>query len=404
MNNNNIYYEILEKYVAGGSSTGSKRARLMPEEPAVIERGKGCRVWDADGREFIDFRNSLGPVTLGYSHPEVNEAIIRQVEKGVIFGHPGILEAEAAQKLCEVIPCAEKVRFLKTGSEAVAACIKLARSFTGRKHIIQIGYNGWLNTLSSGARVNPRDKADGVPKGIAKELSSLHHTVEWNDIKTIDDLFKSYNGEVAAIIVAADYKRMEDGVEFYPYLRKICTANDTVLVFDEIVTGFRVALGGVQEYFGVTPDLAVFAKGMANGMPLSVFCGKSEIMDEITRGASISSTYGGEQLSLAAALKVMEIYKRDDVIGYLMSEGTKLWNEVNRLFKSRGIGLSYKGLGPCPIILPDNPKDINLIDDFFRKAFARGISLYNVSYINYSHKKSDIEEVLEKLDNVISSM
>ncbi|MBN1623107.1 MAG: aminotransferase class III-fold pyridoxal phosphate-dependent enzyme [Clostridia bacterium] len=404
MNNNEYYYKKLERYVAGGSSTGSKRARLIPEEPMVIERGKGCRVYDANGREFIDFRNSLGPVTLGYSHPEVNEAIIRQLEKGIVYGHPGVLEAEAAEKICGIIPCAEKVRFLKTGGEAVAACIKLARSYTGRKRIIQIGYNGWLNTLGSGARVNPRDRAEGVPKGIVEELSFLHHTVEWNDTSTIDELFELHQGEIAAIIVAADYKGMEDGAEFYPYLRKICNENETVLVFDEIVTGFRVALGGVSEYFNVTPDLAVFAKGMANGMPLSVFCGKNEIMDEITKGASVSSTYGGEQLSLAAALKVIEIYQREDVTGYLTNEGARLWNEVNKLFMSRGIGLSYKGLGPCPIIVSDNPRDINLIDDFFRKAFAIGISLYNVSYINYSHKKSDIEEVLEKLDNVISSM
>ncbi len=404
MKNNNDYYKKLEKYVAGGSSTGSKKARLFPEEPAVIDRGRGCRVWDANGREFIDFRNSLGPVTLGYSHPEVNEAIIRQLEKGVVFGHPGVLEAEAAEKLCEVIPCAEKVRFLKTGGEAVAACIKLARAYTGRRHIIQIGYNGWLNTLSTGARINPRDIAKGVPKGIVEELSLLHHTVEWNDTAAINELFESYKDSIAAVVVAADYEEMEKGRTFYPFLRKICDANETVLVFDEIVTGFRMAIGGVSEYFGVTPDLAVFAKGMANGMPLSVFCGKNEIMEEINRGASISSTYGGEQLSLAAALKVIEIYQREDVTGYLIAEGTRLWTEVNEMFEKKGIGISFNGPGPCPKIKSDSMERSYTVDAFFRKAYSTGISLYNVSYINYSHRSADIDEVLEKLNISISSM
>ena len=404
MNNNEYYFNKLERYVAGGSSTGSKKARLIPEEPMVIESGKGCRVSDANGREFIDFRNSLGPVTLGYSHPEVNEAIIRQLEKGIVYGHPGVLEAEAAEKLCGIIPCAEKVRFLKTGGEAVAACIKLARAFTGRKRIIQIGYNGWLNTLGSGARVNPREKAEGIPKGIADELSMLHHNVEWNDVSTIRELFDAYQNEIAALVVAADYEEMEKGREFYPFLREICTKNKTVLVFDEIVTGFRIAMGGVSEHFGVTPDLAVYAKGIANGMPLSVFGGKCEIMDEINRGASISSTYGGEQLSLAAALKVIEIYERDDVIGYLMEQGRSLWDQINAMFRKKGIGLEFKGMGPCPRLVQRSSAEPDITDRFFRKSFASGISLYTVSYINHSHRKNDIEETIQKLEIAMDSM
>jgi len=404
MGRNKLYYDMLEKYVAGGSSTGSKRARLLPEEPAVIERGKGCRVWDTDGREFIDFRNSLGPVTLGYAYPEVDEAVCKQLGKGVVYGHPGVLEAEAAQKLCSIIPCAEKVRFLKTGGEAVAACIKLSRAFTGKKHVIQIGYNGWLNTLSQGARLNPRDRASGVPKGITEELSSLHHTVEWNDVKLLEKLFELLGKDIAALVVAADYEQMEKGRTFYPFLREICSRNKTVLVFDEIVTGFRMAIGGVQEYFGVVPDMAVFAKGMANGMPLSVFCGKAEIMDEIAMGASVSSTYGGEQLSLAAALKVIEIYERDDVTGYLMREGTCLWNKVNEMFRKKGIGLEYRGPGPCPKLISLDTDETGLVDKFFRSAYLQGVSLYNVSYINYSHRKNDIAEVLDKLLSAISGM
>jgi len=401
MSKNSDAYQMLEKYVAGGSSTGSKRASLMPEEPTVIVRGKGCRVWDADGKEYIDFRNSLGPVTLGYCYPEVNEAIREQLDKGVIYGHPGILEAKAAKKLCSIIPCAEKVRFLKTGGEAIAACIKLARAYTGRDHIIQIGYNGWLNVLSSGARANPRENVKGVPKGISKNLSALHHSVDWNDTDTVEKLFKAYEGQIAAVVVAADYADMESGKTFYPFLREVSKKQDALLVFDEIVTGFRIAIAGVQEYFGVTPDLAVFAKGMANGMPLSVFCGRADVMDEVSKGASISSTYGGEQLSLAAALAVIKIYEKENVVTYLRENGERLWDEVNKLFKKGGIPIEYNGMGQCPLMTVEDSK---LRDKFLRRAFANGVSLYNVSYINYSHKEEDAAETLERLSTAISEI
>lgn len=400
MSKNSDIYEMLESYVAGGSSTGSKRATLMPEEPAVITHGKGCRVWDANGKEYIDFRNSLGPVTLGYCYPEVNQAIKEQLDKGIIYGHPGILEAKAAEKLCRIIPCAEKVRFLKTGGEAVAACIKLARAYTGRNHIIQIGYNGWLNVLSSGARANPRDVVDGVPKGVSNELSSLHHSVPWNDVETINELFDAYQGKIAAVVIAADYAEFEKGRTFYPFLRKVTKANGTLLVFDEIVTGFRVALAGVQEYFNIKPDLAVFAKGMANGMPLSVFCGHADIMDEVSKGASISSTYGGEQLSLAAALAVIDIYEKENVIEHLKDKGTKLWENVNLLFKQYKLPIQYKGLGQCPVMITESEEVKNKL---LRSCYQHGLSFYNVNYINFSHKQSDIDEVINRLETILST-
>jgi glutamate-1-semialdehyde 2,1-aminomutase len=171
--NNEQWYEKLEKYVSGGSSTGSKKAFLLPEEPTVAVKGKGCRIWDANGKEYIDYKNGLGPITLGYCHPVTDQAIMEQLKNGIVFSQPHYLEAEVAELLCEVIPSAEKVRFLKTGGEACAACIKIARAYTGKDHIIQIGYNGWLNTVAAGARLNPREEAKGAPKGIPLPVSEL---------------------------------------------------------------------------------------------------------------------------------------------------------------------------------------------------------------------------------------
>lgn len=395
MKDNNYWYEQLEKYVAGGSSTGSKRATMLPYEPAVIVKGEGCRVYDANKKEYIDYRNGLGPVTLGYCYKDINRAIKNQVDKGVVFGHPTPLEAEVAKMLVDIIPCAQKVRFLKTGGEALSACIKLSRAYTGKKHIIQIGYNGWLNSLSNGARLNPRESSSGAPLGIPEQISNLHHTVEWNDKKTVKHLYETYRDDIAAIIVAADYKDMDKGKSFYPFLREITKNNDSVLVFDEIVTGFRVALGGVSEYFNVIPDMAVFAKGIANGMPLSVFTGKKEIMDYVSKGATISSTYGGEALSLAACKQVIKIYKEENVVNHLWEMGEKLWGSLNRMFEQKNIDIRIKGFPPCAMFVSE---DRSLLNDFFKSAYINGVSLYNVSYVNYSHKDKDIDETLERLN------
>lgn len=307
--------ERLQKVIPWGSSTCSKAQHLAPEEPGVIVGGKGCRVWDADGNEFIDYRNGLGPVTLGYQFPAVDNAIRRQLEQGIVFGHPHPLECEVAELLCSAIPCAERARFLKTGGEANAACIRLARYYTGREHIIQIGYNGWLNSLASGARLLPGQAAKSSPPGVPYCQSMLHHVCGWNDIETIHSLFAEYDGQIAAVLVAADYMEMDSGKTFYPQLREITDKHGSLLIYDEIVTGFRIAVGGVQEYFNVIPDLAVFGKAIANGMPLSVFVGKKDIMDKCENGGIIvSSTFGGEALSLAAAKAAITTYLDQDVV------------------------------------------------------------------------------------------
>lgn len=391
------YTERLRKIMPYGSSTGSKAPVHLPEEPGVIERGEGCRVWDVDGREFIDFRNGLGPVTLGYRYPAIDEAIRKQLEKGIVFGHPHRLELEAAEKFCELVPCAEQARFLKTGGEAIAAAIKIARAAAGKDHIIQIGYNGWVNSLAVGGAVLPRQKAVTLP-GVPSSLSQLHHAAGWNDMERLEQLFTALDGQIAAVVVAASYAKMEEGKTFYPALRALTQKHGALLIYDEIVTGFRIAIGGVQEYFGVVPDLAVFSKGIANGMPLSVYAGKKEFMSYCGPGkASISTTFGGETLSLAAAIACMEIYEQQDVSGFLWRQGEKMWSGLKRLFQSYEIPLDIQGFWPCPEFVPTNNEPAAL-SQFMRLAYKHGVSLYNVSYVNFSHRDEDIAEALQRLE------
>ena len=395
--------ELLTKVIPGGSCTASKRASLMPEEPGVITKGYGCRVWDADGKEYIDFRNGLGPVTLGYCFPEVDNAIKGQLGNGMVFGHPHPLEGNVAELLCEVIPCADRVRFLKTGGEAVAACIRLARHYTGRKHIIQIGYNGWLNCLSDASVQLPRQTAIGKIPGVPEELSALHHIATWNDRKSMEKLFEELNGQVAAIVVAAEYSDIEGGTDFYPYLRELTEREGALLIFDEIVTGFRLAVGGVQEYFNVVPDLAVFAKGMANGMPLSTYLGKAKVMDCLDT-VIISSTYGGECLSLAAAKATIEFYKNNDVIGHLWEMGELFFTGFVELLLKYKIPAVIKGMAPLSFLYFNFGVQEDYIAKFYRAIFNAGVSLYRGGYVNYSHQTSDIEDALNRIEKGLKKL
>lgn len=393
----------LKKVIPWGASTISKAPRFRPQEPAVIVRGKGCRVWDDTGREFIDYRLALGPVTLGYCHPAVNDAVRKQLESGIVFGHCHPLEAEVAEMLCDVIPCAEQARFLKTGGEALAACIRAARAYTGRDHVIQVGYNGWINSLSSGARVLPGQVAASAPPGVPPALASLHHTCDWNNIEAMQALFDQFHGQVAAVVIAADYVRMQAGATYYPAVRKLADQHGAVLIFDEIVTGFRIAIGGAQEYFKVTPDMAVFAKGIANGMPLSAYVGKKEVMQAFNK-AIVSSTYGGEALSLAAAKVTLDIYRTQDVVGHLWKTGERLWSAVNDMMRRRGLPIAMKGFWPCPQWTFTPPASPDLSERFMRAAYQRGLSLYNVCYVNYSHLEADISETLERFEQVCDDL
>lgn len=395
--------EEIAQVVPGGSCTGSKRAMYMPDEPGVIVRGKGCRVWDADGKEYIDFRNALGPVSLGYCVKEIDDAIKKQLKNGISFGYPHPLEGRVAEMLCKIIPCAERVRFLKTGGEAVAAQICLARYCTGKKHIIQIGYNGWLNSLSVGGKIDPRKVSLNVPPGVTPELSALHHSCRWNDMPMLEKLFAECNDQVAAVVVAADYQDMPAGKTFYPQLREITLKHNTLLIFDEIVTGFRIAKGGVQEYFGVVPDLAVFAKGIANGMPLSTYVGKAEFMDKFDT-VTVSSTYGGESLSLAAAEAVMQFYNTHDVIKHLWNMGNLFWPAFTELLKKYNIPAEIRGMPPVSFIYFNEGASVELTEKFYRSIYRNGVSLYRGGYVSYSHQISDIEEALERIEKGLKTL
>lgn len=393
-------YRESKNYLAQGSSTSSKVPLFEGSEPALIARAKGCRVWDLDGNEYIDFRNALGPVTLGYSIPEINKAISEQLAEGIIFGHPHPLEGEVAKLLVESIPCAERVRFLKTGGEAIAACIKIARNATKKNKVLHCGYNGWLNSLS-GEGYQPAGVAASQPnKGVPLAIQALHKSLPWAKTEKWEEVFSRDGRDIAAVVIASDYREMEKGKDFLPALRKLTEEHGSLMIMDEIVTGFRLAIGGAHEYFAFQPDMAVFGKGMANGMPISAYLGRADLIDS-AREIGISTTFGGETLSLAAARAAITFYRENKVIDHLWKIGRLMQDGVNRLFKRHKIKAALKSFPVCPFF-DFAEKDYG--DSFFKGCYRSGVSLYNVPYVNYSHKEKDIEETLKRVGNSIEEI
>ncbi|RKY74605.1 hypothetical protein DRQ12_13055 [candidate division KSB1 bacterium] len=393
-------YEESRNYLAGGSSTSSKIPVFENSEPALIVRGKGCRVWDADGNEYIDFRNGLGPITLGYCVPEINRTISEQLESGFVFGHPHPLEGEVAKLLVELVPCAQRVRFLKTGGEAIAACIKIARNATKRNKILHCGYNGWLNSLS-GQGYRPLGIARSQPnKGIPLVLQELHKSLPWAEMERWEEVFSREGKDIAAVVIASDYAQMEKGKEFLPALRKLTRKYGSLMIMDEIVTGFRLAIGGAHEYFDFSPDMAVFGKGLANGMPISAYLGEANLIDS-AKEIGISTTFGGETLSLAAAKTSINFYRENNVIEHLWKVGKLMWEGVQSLFRKYEIPAKVEGFPVCPFLSFESS---TVRENFFKCCYRKGVSLYDVPYINYSHKEEDVREALGRIEEALKEM
>ena len=375
-----------------GTQTHSKASReaLRGIEPCFIARGRGGRVWDIDGNEYVDFRNGLGPVILGYCFPEVDEAVRSQLEDGIIFSYPHPLEVEVAERLVEVIPCAESVRFLKTGGEAMAAAHRLARGYTGRDLIVSCGYHGWLNTTNR----------SGVPEAIR----SVYRDLPWGEIEPFARVLE--REPVAAVSVACGYADIEAGHAFLPGLRELTEKHGALLIFDEIVTGFRLSLSGAQGYFGVTPDLAVFAKGLSNGVPLSCYLGRREVMEKVA-DVVISSTFGGDALGLAAARAVLEVFAREDVIETVWERGRQLHQGFARICRGLDVPASFRGLPPLGQLTfshPDGKRNGDLFLRFNGEVLKRGVIIYSICYPNFSHTTADIDQALGAMEAGLEEM
>ncbi len=389
--------EVLE-IIPTGSQTFSKSHLQYPKDnaPLFIERGQGARVWDIDGHEYIDMVNGLMAVSLGYNDPDVNAAIVEQLSRGICFSLPSELEYELAQLLVDIIPCAEMVRFGKNGSDATSAAIRLARAYTGRDKVLVCGYHGWQDWyIGSTAR----------HLGVPDSVRALTKTVPYNDLDALETLL---NTEEYAAFILEPMNVTLPKPGYLEGVRALTTKTGTVMVFDEIVTGFHYALGGAQEYFGVTPDLSSFGKGMGNGMPIGAILGRRDIM-KLQDDIFFSGTFGGEALSLAASIATIKKMQREPVIEKLWSAGQRLCTDVEALIKENGLEdvLSFKGLAPWKVAAFEGRGEITpmAIRTFIQKdLIAQGV-LFLVSHnMSYAFTEQDHQDVVGAYRKTLSDL
>lgn len=376
----------------GGSQTMSKQACRFPAGayPAFLRSGKGCHVWDVDGNRYTDWICGLAAITLGHGHPAVTEAIQKQLFDGVLFSLPHRLEAEVAGMLCENIPCAEQVRFVKTGSEATEAAIRVARAATGRDVILTVGsgYHSWHSWF---AAVKPEHP------GVPAEMTELIRPFRYNDLDSLQeiiDLVKyawaaddAPGPEIAAIIMEPTLIEAPDP-GFLEGVRALARRHGALLIFDEIVTGFRWAIAGGQEYFGVVPDLACFGKGVANGMPLACLVGPRDLM---RHAELVSGTFGGECLSLAAAKAAIEVYRSEPVVETLWRSGATFQEGLRQVIAECGLPAEVVGYPVHPMLRWQHPEARLLMSLFLQETAARGVLLHPSGWnVNYALRPLDI--------------
>ena len=339
-----------ERVIPLGTQTFSKSRLQYPVgiAPQFMARGKGARIWDIDGNEYVDLVCALLPVVLGYCDSDVDAAIRAQLDDGIVLSLPSLQETELAERLTGIIPCAEMVRFGKNGSDVTSAAIRLARAFTGRDRIATCGYHGWQDWYI-GATVRN--------KGIPRAVCELTHRFVYNDIEGLHRILQQHPGEFAAVIMEPmNTEEPKDG--FLEKVRDLTHQHGALLVFDEVITGFRFSLGGAQEYFGVTPDLAAFGKAMGNGMPIAAVVGRADIMREMEE-IFYSGTFGGETLSIAAAIAVIDKMRREPVIATLWKRGEEIAAGVRKLLSDAGLAetITLKGKAPWVLLdIKDHPK------------------------------------------------
>ncbi len=379
-----------------GSQTFSKSLVQFPRQvsPFFITHGLGSRVWDVDGHEYIDFINGLLAISLGYQDPDVTQAVREQLDKGVIFSLPHTLEMEVAEKIIAMVPSAERVRFGKNGSDATSGAIRLARAYTRRDRVAVCGYHGWQDWYIGSTLRN---------LGVPEATRELTHTFVYNNIASLARIFADHPGEVAAVILEpVNLEMPKDG--FLEAVQALTRQQGAVLVFDETITGFRLANGGAQAYFGVTPDLTTLGKGLANGYPISAVVGREEIM-RLMEEIFFSFTFGGETLSLAAASATLDKLQQEPVVERLWQRGDQLLAGLDGLIKKHAVGhfLSTAGLPVWSFLLFKDGggcSQFEIKSLFLQEIFSRGILCIGTHNLSYAHTSEDIERLLMVYDEV----
>ncbi len=391
-----------KKLVPGGVLGARKPSDFIEGEyPIFLEYGKGAHLTDVDGNEFIDFLCGYGPIILGYREEEVDEAVIRQLrDKGLCFTLTQPYQNQLAQRLSELVPCSEMSIFLKTGSDGTTASIRIARAYTNRIKVMRCGYHGW------------HDWSVEMKGGIPQKLYEDVYEFRYNHLDQLEDLMKKHGDQTAAIIMTPfghpNHQKMEEPeLGFLEGVRDIATRYGAVLIFDEVRTNFRLSMGGAQELYGVTPDLSVLGKGMANGYAISAVTGNVQTMMAAASKLFISSTFFPNSDGYVAALKTIEILERDHVLDTIWEKGGRFLKRVQAIIDKYDAGAELTGVAPMFYITfkkdqADTYKGRR--DDFYTQLIRKGIFLHphHHGYICHRHTEEDLDLTVKAIDEAMA--
>ena len=408
----------------GGVNSPVRAFRNVDGAPFFVAHAKGAKIWDVDGKEYIDYVGSWGPSILGYAPEVVVNAVREAATRGLSFGIPNPLEVEMAELICEWMPSIEKVRMVNSGTEATMSCIRLARAFTGRDRIIKFDgcYHGHVDGLlvktGSGALTHGQPDSAGVPKAFADLTISL----PFNNADLVRKVFAENKGKIAAVIVEpvpanAGLYLPNDG--FLSTLRNECTTNGAVLIFDEVITGFRLSRGGAQEIYGVKPDLTALGKVIGGGLPVGAFGGRAEIMDQLSPDGPVyqAGTLSGNPLAMAAGLAQLRELERIDGWKLLEEMGAQFGNLMRSVIKDTKTEATFHRIGsmfclffaPGPIVdlASARRSDLKTFARFFHACLKRAIyfapSQFETGFISLAHTVDDLERTAAVIREVLAT-
>ena len=416
-------FRAAQAHIPGGVNSPVRAFRNVEGEPFFVDRASGSKIWDVDGNEYIDYVGSWGPAILGHAPAVVVAAVVEAAARGMSFGIPNPLEVEMADLICSWVPSIEKVRMVNSGTEATMSCLRLARGFTGREKIIKVDgcYHGHADALlvksGSGALTHGQPDSSGVPRAFAELTVSL----PFNDIDAVRRAFRENKNEIAAVIlepIPANAGLYFPRGNFLSELREECSRNGALLIFDEVMTGFRVARGGVQALYGIRPDLTALGKVIGGGLPVGAFGGRAEIMDQLSPNGSVyqAGTLSGNPLAMAAGLAQLRELERSNGWQILEERGAQMESALRAMLKKEAVEASFHRIGsmfclfftsgPVEDLAGAKRSDLKKFVRFFHACLSKGVyfapSQFETGFISTAHTAEDIERTAEVVHQALA--
>ena len=410
------------KVIPGGVNSPVRAYGAIGIAPRFIDRADGCHIYDVDGKEYVDYIDSWGPMILGHNFPEVKESVLKACEKGLSFGCATAIEVEMAEFICDHIPHVDMVRMVNSGTEAVMSAVRVARGFTGKNKVIKFAgcYHGhsdaMLVSAGSGVMTSGVPDSAGVPKGCTEDTM----TAVYNDLDSVRALMEQADGQTAAVIVEAVGANM--GVVppkkgFLEGLRKLCDEYGALLIFDEVITGFRLAFGGAAEYFGVTPDLVTYGKIIGAGMPVGAYGGRREIMELVSPVGKVyqAGTLSGNPIAMAAGLTQLKyLYEHQEIYKDLEEKGKRLYGGMEKILAEKNLPyhINYvSSLGSLFFTEQEvvdytsaKSSDTKAFSEYFKGMLAQGIhmapSQFEAMFVSFAHTDEDIDKTINAIKSL----